>query len=74
MRGQFIVLAEGACRAGELPPDADPVAVGTVLFSTMLGYLVQRVVTGTPDRDTFLVGARTLIGKTTNPEIGLNLQ
>jgi AcrR family transcriptional regulator len=74
VRGQFIVLAEGARRAGELPPDADPVAVGTVLFSMMLGYLVQRVVTGTPDRDTFLVGARTLLGRTTNPEIGLNLQ
>jgi AcrR family transcriptional regulator len=63
VRGHFVVLAESARRTGELPPDADSVAVGTALFSLMLGYLVQRVITGTPDRDTFLAGACTLLGQ-----------
>lgn len=61
MRGQFAVLAARAQAAGKLAPDADPDAVGAVLFGLVPGYALQRVLSDGPDRGTFLAGARALL-------------
>jgi AcrR family transcriptional regulator len=61
MRANFVELAARAVKAGELPIDADPDAVGAALFSLVVGYALQRILTGTPDLDTYREGVRTLL-------------
>jgi AcrR family transcriptional regulator len=61
MRGNFVELAERAVDAGELPADADPKAVGAALFSLVLGYALQRMLTGEPDLSTYRAGLRSLL-------------
>ena len=61
MRGNFVDLAQRAVEAGELPADADPKAVGATLFSLMLGYALQRMLTGEPDLSTYRAGLRSLL-------------
>ncbi|MEU4478503.1 TetR/AcrR family transcriptional regulator [Micromonospora sp. NPDC023966] len=60
-RNHFTTLARRAHAAGELPADADPEAVGAALFALVPGYVLQRVLTGTPDRATYLSGVRALL-------------
>ncbi|MFC8615291.1 TetR/AcrR family transcriptional regulator [Micromonospora purpureochromogenes] len=62
-RDRFALLARRARETGELPPDADPEAVGTALFGLVPGYLMQKVLTGRPDRNSYLAGVRTLLGQ-----------
>jgi AcrR family transcriptional regulator len=62
MRANFVDLASRAVKAGELPAGADPYAVGAALFSLVLGYALQRMLTGAPDRDTYREGVRALLG------------
>ncbi|MGK5442346.1 TetR/AcrR family transcriptional regulator [Micromonospora sp. URMC 105] len=66
-RDRFTLLARRAREAGELPPDADPEAVGTALFGLVPGYLMQKVLTGRPDRRSYLAGVRTLLGQPAAP-------
>jgi AcrR family transcriptional regulator len=61
MRTAFAVFARNAMRRGELPPDADVDGVGAALFALMPGYALQRLLAGTPDKDTYLRGVRTLL-------------
>ncbi|WP_431945405.1 hypothetical protein [Micromonospora marina] len=56
-----MTAARRARDAGELPPEADPAAVGAALFGLVPGYFTQRILTGSPDRATYLAGARTLL-------------
>ncbi|MFE9688923.1 TetR/AcrR family transcriptional regulator [Micromonospora sp. NPDC005806] len=60
-RNHFITLTRRARAAGELPADADPEAVGAALFGLVPGYLMQRILTGSPDRTTYLAGVRALL-------------
>jgi AcrR family transcriptional regulator len=60
-RTRFVAIAERAQRAGELPADADTEAVGAVLFGLIPGYFLQRILTGAPDRESYLAGVRTLL-------------
>lgn len=61
VRGALRVLAERARETGELPADADPDAVAAALVALVPGYILQRVLSGQPDRDTFLAGLRALL-------------
>jgi AcrR family transcriptional regulator len=61
VRGSFVTIARRAQEAGDLAPDADPVAVGAALFSFVPGYVIQRTITGQPDQATFLAGLRALL-------------
>ncbi len=63
MRGNFVQLAQRAIRAGELPADADAEAVGATLFSLVLGYALQRMLTGQPDLEGYRRGLRALLGR-----------
>jgi AcrR family transcriptional regulator len=61
MRGHFSVLARRAQAAGTLRADADPDSVGAVLFGTIPGYALQRVLSDGPDKKSYLDGVRALI-------------
>ncbi|MFI6130429.1 TetR/AcrR family transcriptional regulator [Micromonospora sp. NPDC051141] len=63
LRGHFVTAARRARDAGELPPEADPDAVGAALFGLVPGYFTQRILTGSPDRATYLTGARALLSR-----------
>jgi AcrR family transcriptional regulator len=63
-RARLTVLARRAQEAGELPPDADAEAVGAALFGLLPGFILQRVLTGVPDRPTYLAGIRALLAAT----------
>jgi AcrR family transcriptional regulator len=61
MRDTFHALARRAQQAGHLPPETDPAAVGAVLLAIMPGYVLQRLLTGAPDRATFVTGLQALL-------------
>jgi AcrR family transcriptional regulator len=60
-RQHFVALADGARRSGQLPADADPEGVGAALFGLLPGYFLQVILTGAPDRHTYLAGVRALL-------------
>lgn len=62
LRGNFVTVARRAVETGELPPNTDPEATGAALFSLVIGYGLQKMLTGRPDRDTYVRGLRTLLG------------
>ena len=70
MRRHFVAVAARAQQAGELPPEADVDAIGAVLFGMLPGYALQRILAAGPDKDTYLKGVETLIGRrsTSRPE------
>ncbi|WP_422771822.1 TetR/AcrR family transcriptional regulator [Plantactinospora sp. WMMC1484] len=61
VRSRFVALARRAQQAGELSADADPEAVGAVLFGLMPAFALQRVLTGGPDPKTYLDGVTALL-------------
>lgn len=64
LRGHFVELAARAKARGELPADADPAAVGAVLFGLIPAYGLQRLLTGGPDREAYAGGIRAMLGGT----------
>ncbi|PWR08814.1 TetR/AcrR family transcriptional regulator [Micromonospora sicca] len=62
-RRHFAALVRRAQQVGEVPADADPEAVGAALFALVPGYFMQRILTGAPDRHTYLAGVRTLLAR-----------
>lgn len=62
LRGNFVTVARRAVETGELPADTDPEATGAALFSLVIGYGLQKMLTGRPDHDTYANGVRTLLG------------
>jgi AcrR family transcriptional regulator len=61
LRDMLVALAQRAVANGTLPADADPLAVGSVLFALMPGYAVQRVLLDEPPHEVFQAGLRTLL-------------
>ncbi|TWJ24099.1 TetR/AcrR family transcriptional regulator [Micromonospora endolithica] len=64
LRRHFETLARQAQRTGEISAEADPEAVAAALFALVPGWLLQVVLTGGPDRETYLAGVRTLLQPT----------
>ncbi|WP_405103305.1 TetR/AcrR family transcriptional regulator [Micromonospora sp. NBC_01412] len=60
-RRHFEALVRRAQGAGEVPADADPEAVASALFGLVPGWFLQRLLTGHPDRATYLAGVRALL-------------
>ncbi|MFC6015024.1 TetR/AcrR family transcriptional regulator [Plantactinospora solaniradicis] len=60
-RSRLVTLARRAQQAGELPPDADPEAVGAVLLGLVQGFALQRLLAAGPDRKTYLSGLRAML-------------
>ncbi|SCG75484.1 transcriptional regulator, TetR family [Micromonospora echinaurantiaca] len=63
-RSQFGLLVRRAQQAGELPAGTDPDAIAAALFALVPGWFTQRILTGGPDRRTYLAGVRALLGAT----------
>jgi AcrR family transcriptional regulator len=61
LRDVLIGFARRARDSGELPPDADPIAVGSVLFALLPGYALQRILTGQPAPEVFKDGLSILL-------------
>jgi AcrR family transcriptional regulator len=61
LRARFVDLASAAQAAGELPADADPAAVGAVLFAMLPGYGLQYLLTGAPEPEEYKAGLRALL-------------
>lgn len=61
MRRHFEALARRAQGTGEVAADADPEAVASALFALVPGWFLQRLLTGRPDRATYLAGVRALL-------------
>jgi AcrR family transcriptional regulator len=61
LQENFVRIARHAVDHGALPADADPEAVGPTLFSLLLGYALQRMLTGRPDLDGYRRGVGTLL-------------
>ncbi|MEE6259567.1 TetR/AcrR family transcriptional regulator [Plantactinospora sonchi] len=66
LRSHYVTLARRAVHSGELPPDADPEAVGAVLIGLVPGYALQRLLSAGPDRHTYLAGVRAMV----DPHLG----
>jgi AcrR family transcriptional regulator len=60
-RDTFVAVARRAIDHGELPADAEPAAIGAALFSLVVGYGLQRLLIGTPNRAHYLAGVRALL-------------
>jgi AcrR family transcriptional regulator len=61
LRGNFVEVARRGVATGELPEGSDPDEVGAALFSLVIGYAVQRMLTGSPDHDRYIAGLRVLL-------------
>jgi AcrR family transcriptional regulator len=69
-RSNFVRIAERAVERGELPAGTDPRATGAALFSLVIGYGLQKMLTGSPDRKTYLSGLRGLLTRGTGAAAG----
>ena len=70
IRERFVLLATRARDAGQLPPDTDPEAVGPVLFGVLQGYLLQRILVGQIDVDSYAAGVTALLPLNSAPASG----
>lgn len=61
IRSVLVALARAARDRGDLPSDADPAAVGSVLFAMMPGYALQRILVDEPAPETFKAGLRAVL-------------
>ena len=61
IRGRCVVLAERARAAGQLGKEADPAAVAAALFGLTIGYAIQRLLIGDPDRVEYIAGIHGLM-------------
>src|SRR5262245_4244327 len=60
-RDNFVRVARHAIASGELPASADPKAVGATLFALVVGYGLQKLLTGNPSRTAFVHGVESLL-------------
>jgi AcrR family transcriptional regulator len=60
-RSNFVTMAERAAGLGELPAGTDPHAAGAALFSLVIGYGLQKLLTGSPDPETYRAGVRAVL-------------
>jgi AcrR family transcriptional regulator len=65
IRARFVQLVRTARDAGQLPAGTDPEHLGPVLFGTMLGYILQRLLVGNVDPDSYGAGLRSLLALAT---------
>lgn len=62
LRGGLATIARRWRDDGRLPPDADPEEIAAVLYGLMPGYVVQRLIIGDVDPDSYARGVAALIG------------
>jgi AcrR family transcriptional regulator len=62
LRANFVTIARRARTAGHVPAGVDADALGLALFTLMPGYIVQRLLTGGPDREAMGRAVGALLG------------
>jgi hypothetical protein len=60
MRQSVRAVVEHSVQSGELPPETDLAGVTSALYSLIPGYALQRLLTGAPDRASYMAGVRVL--------------
>ncbi|BCY07886.1 TetR/AcrR family transcriptional regulator [Actinoplanes sp. L3-i22] len=63
IRERMVRAAERAKAAGQLPPEADAFGVGAAIFGLVQGYILQRILIGEIDRQTYVDGVHALISR-----------
>jgi AcrR family transcriptional regulator len=58
MRGYFVEIARRAQAAGRLPADVDPLHLGATMLSSVLGFLLQRLLLGDVDPAAYAAALR----------------
>ncbi len=53
IRGYFVEVARRGQAAGRFPADADPLHLGATMFSSVVGFLMQRLLLGDVDPDAY---------------------
>jgi AcrR family transcriptional regulator len=61
LRAIFVLLARRAQATGELPAEAEPEQVGAALFALLIGYGMQKLLTGGPALEDYQAGLRALL-------------
>jgi AcrR family transcriptional regulator len=61
LRASMRTLIAHAVQTGELPPDTDVDAATAAFYAFLPGFALQRLLTGSPDKETFMIGVRTLL-------------
>jgi hypothetical protein len=61
MRGYFVEVARRAQQAGRLPAEADADHLGAALMSLVLGFLLQRLLLGDVDPESYVAAVRVLV-------------
>jgi hypothetical protein len=59
-RTRFVALVELLRDRGEAPADIDAEAAGAALFGLVQGYMLQRALLGTVDRERYVAGVAAL--------------
>jgi AcrR family transcriptional regulator len=63
IHADYTTLVARAQTAGRYPADADPDAVGRVLFGLVQGFMLQRLLIGTQITDSYRAGLTALLAK-----------
>ncbi|MFI5889417.1 TetR/AcrR family transcriptional regulator [Actinoplanes sp. NPDC051513] len=63
LRASVRGLIVHAVESGELPADTNIDATTAAFYGMIPGYALQRLLTGTPDKETYVVGVRTLLDR-----------
>ena len=63
LRSSMRALIVHAVDTGELPADTDVDATTAVIYGMLPGYALQRMLTGVPDKATYVVGVRALLDR-----------
>jgi AcrR family transcriptional regulator len=61
MRSYFIEISRRAQQAGRLPAGADPILLGAALFSLVLGFLLQRLLLGDVEPESYVAAVGVLV-------------
>jgi len=61
LRSSIRALVVHAVESGELPPATDIDATAAVCYGFLPGFALQRLLTGIPDKETYLAGVRSLL-------------
>jgi AcrR family transcriptional regulator len=61
LRASMRTVVEHAVGSGELPAGTDVAAVTSVLSGMLPGYAMQRLLSGWPDKQTYMAGVRALL-------------
>jgi AcrR family transcriptional regulator len=62
IRGNAVALARRAQENGQVSAGADATAIGSAIFGLIQGYILQRVLIGQVDRESYVSGIGALMG------------